>query len=220
VAGTLTGTLVIGFLSGLHLNYLAPVVTAFKKAQPQVTLDFFHGVNAQQLKALREGRLDVGFIMLPAQLEGYSQEVVWRVPFKVVLPKKHPLAGQRSFELGDLRNEDFVFCTRESRPQFYDEFFRQCVNAGFRPRVVQEVGGYPTNMLGLISVGSGVGVLPHFRGVERLQGIVWRDLIKPKMWNDYALVWRRTATSRVVEKFVSTAREIFPTPKEDDWAEP
>jgi DNA-binding transcriptional LysR family regulator len=219
VAGKLSGTLVIGFLSGLHLNYLAPAVQAFKKAQREVTLEFFHGVNAQQLKALREGRLDIGFIMLPAPIEGYAQEVIWRVPFKVVLPKRHPLAGRSSFELADLRHEDFVFCTRESRPEFYDEFYRHCANAGFRPRVVQEVGGYPTNMLGLISVGSGVGVLPHFRGVERLHGIVWRDLTKPKLWNDYALVWRQPATSRVVEKFVSTARSLFPTPKENHRAE-
>jgi hypothetical protein len=32
-------------------------------------------------------------------------------------------------------------------------------------------------------------------------------------------VWRQPATSRVVEKFVSTARSLFPTPKENHRAE-
>jgi DNA-binding transcriptional LysR family regulator len=218
-AGSITGSLVLGFLSGLHLNYLAPVVRAYKKAQPQVTLDFFHGLNSQQLKGLREGRLDIAFLTLPAPLDGYAQQVIWRTPFQVVLPSKHPLAKRKSFELADLRGEDFVFCTRESRPEFYDEFFRQCANAGFRPRVVKEVGGYPTNMLGLISVGVGVSVLPHFEGVEKIGGLVWRPLAKPKLWTDFALVWRQPATSPVVEEFVATARKVLSPLDEPERAE-
>jgi DNA-binding transcriptional LysR family regulator len=218
-AGTITGSLVIGFPSGLHLNYLAPVIEAYKKAQPKVVFDFFHGLNHQQLKALRDGRIDIGFVTLPAPLDGCAHQVIWRVPFKVVLPPKHPLAKRKGFDLADLRGEDFVFCTRESRPEFYDEFFRQCANAGFRPRVVKEVGGYPTNMLGLVSVGLGISVLPHFQGVERIQGIVWRALSKPKLWTDFALVWRQPATSPVVEEFAITAQKKFPLPVDPERAE-
>jgi DNA-binding transcriptional LysR family regulator len=218
-AGTITGTLVIGFPSGLHLNYIAPVIGAYKKSQSKVVLDYFHGLVGQQLKALRDGRIDIGFVTLPAPLEGFAHQVIWRVPFKVVLPHKHPLAKRKDFELSDLRGEDFVFCTRESRPEFYDEFFRHCSNAGFRPRIVKEVGGYPTNMLGLVSVGLGISVLPHFHQVERIQGIVWRPLTKPKLWTDFALTWRQPPTSPVVEQFTATAQKMFPPPPETERAE-
>jgi hypothetical protein len=112
-----------------------------------------------------------------------------------------------------------VFCTRESRPEFYDEFFRLCANAGFRPRVVKEVGGYPTNMLGLISVGLGISVPPHFENIERISGIVWRTLSKPRLWWDWALIWRRQGASRVVEQLVVTAEKAFPVTHEADRAE-
>ena len=218
-AGAFSGSLSLGFLSGIHLNYLAPVIRAFRKAYPQVALDYFHGTQAQQLKAVREGRVDIAFITLTPAAEDLETQLVWRVPFKVVLPQGHPLAKHRSFELGDLRGEDFVFCTRESRPEFYDEFFRQCANAGFRPRVLKEVGGYPTNMLGLISVGVGVSVLPHFEQVERIKGIVWRPLTKPRLWWDFALAWRRPAASRLVEHFLAAAERAFPIALESDRAE-
>lgn len=216
--GAITGTVALGFPSGLHLNYLAAVVAEFRRAHPKVEFDFIHALPAQQLKALREGRLDLGFINLPAPLEGLASCVIWRLPFKVVLPKGHRLARNNSFELADLRGEDFVFCTRESRPEFYDEFFRQCANAGFRPRVVKEVGGYPTNMLGLISVGVGLSVLPHFQQVERIGGLVWRPLTRPRLWTDFALVWRQPA-SPVVQEFVALAQKRFPVPTEADRAE-
>lgn len=218
-AGAITGTLVVGFPSGLHLNYLAPLLTAFKSARPKVAFDYVHALVAPQLKALREGRIDVGFVTLPASLDGLASRVIWRAPFQVVLPARHPLARRKTFELADLRGEDFVFCTRESRPEFYDEFFRHCSNAGFRPRVVKEVGGYPTNVLGLVSVGVGLSVLPYLKGVERIQGIVWRALSKPKLWTDFALVWRHPPVSPVVEQFATAAQKAFPLPPDPGRAE-
>jgi DNA-binding transcriptional LysR family regulator len=218
-AGLITGSLTLGFPSGLHLNYLAPVIGPFRKQFPKVELEFFHGVTAPQIKAVREGRVDVAFVDVTAPIDDVSQRVVWRLPFKVVLPQSHSLARRASFELEDLRGEDFVFCTREARPEFYDEFFRQCANAGFRPRVVKEIGGYPTNMLGLISVGVGISVLPHFEQVERFRGIVWRPLIKPALWMDYALVWRRPTPSPVVEAFLTAAERLLPPVPEADRAE-
>jgi len=218
-AGTMTGSLVLGFPSGLHLNYLAPVIKAFKKTHPQVQFDYFHGLAPEQLKALRDGRVDVAFVYLPVRLDGLEHQVIWRVPFKVVLPQRHPLARRPALELADLRNEDFVFCTREARPEFYDDFFRLCANARFCPRVVKEVGGYPTNMLGLVSVGLGVSVLPYFEKTERISGIVWRTLSKPGLWWDFALVWRRRGVSRVVEQFVATAKSHFPVPQDSNRAE-
>lgn len=217
-AGLITGTLTFGFPSGLHLNYLAPALKAFRKAHPKVELDFEHGVQREHLKALREGRLDIAFLILPAALESLEHRSIWRVPYKVVLPQNHPLSKRKSFILSDLRAHDFVFCTRESRPEFYDEFFRQCANAGFRPRVVKEVGGYPTNMLGLISIGVGLSVLPHFEQVESFRGLVWRPLVKPALWTDFALVWRR-ASSPTVEAFISVAEKIYPLPVEPHRAE-
>lgn len=218
-AGLISGSLVLGFPSGLHLNYLVPAINAFRKSYPKVEFDFFHGLPEEQLKALRAGGVDIAFLTLPAALDGLERLVIWRVPFKVVLPKGHPLAKRRAFELQDLRGEDFVFCTRESRPEFYDEFFRQCANAGFRPRVVKEVGGYPTNMLGLISAGLGLSVLPYFEKVERLAGLVYRPLVKPKLWTDFGLVWRPQTGPSVVSEFMALAAKLFPLPIDRNRAE-
>jgi DNA-binding transcriptional LysR family regulator len=218
-SGTIVGSLVLGFPSGLHLNYLVPAINAFRKDNPKVECDFFHGLPGVQLRALREGRIDLAYVSLPARLDGLEHQVIWRVPFRVVMPKKHALAKRQGVELPDLRGENFIFCPRESRPEFYDEFLRHCANAGFRPRIVKEVGGYPTNMLGLISVGLGLSVLPHFDKVEPLDGLIWRDLIKPRLWWDWSLVWREKGRSPLVEQFVTTCAKVLSLPKENERAE-
>ncbi len=215
-AGLITGTLVVGYPSGMHLDYLRPAVERFRREQPKVQFDFIHSLPAELVKTVRQGLIDVAFINLPAPLDSLAYRTIWRVYSKVVLPRNHRLAKRKNFVLADLRGEDFVFCTRESRPEFYDDFFRHCANAGFRPNVVKEVGGYPTNMLGLISVGAGLSVLPYFEKVERLSGIVWRPLTKPLLWIDWALIWRVQAPSRVVEEFVHTCESIFPAPAQPE----
>ena len=208
--GAISGRLTLGYPSGIVLNHLAPAIARFRRVHPKVEFDFFQGKAPEQLKALREARIEVGLMNLFVPTVGLEHQTIWRVPVKVVLPAKHPLAGQREFELADLRNEDFVICSRESRPEFYDEFFRQCTNAGFHPRVVKEVDGYPTNALGLVSVNAGVTVFPHFEQVERMHGIVWRPLLRPKTWVEFALVWRPQNVSRVAEEFIALASKQFP----------
>jgi len=207
--GAMVGRLTLGFPTGLHLDYLSPVIRAFREKHPRAEFGFSHALREAQMKGLREGSLDVAFVNLPGPLNGMEHCVVWRIPFAVVLPENHRLAGRKSLEFKDLAGEDFVFCARESRPEFYDEFFRHCTNAGFRPHVVQEVGGYPTTMLALIGLGVGLSVLPHFERAEGIRGIVWRPLARPKLWNDFALVWPRKTASPLLREFVLLAREML-----------
>lgn len=207
--GAIAGRLTLGFPFGLHLDHLAPVIRAFRELHPRVEFAFSHGLRVAQMKGLRDGSLDVAFLNLPGPFTGMDQCIVWRVPFEVVMPETHRLARRKSLEFKDLAGEDFVFCTRESRPEFYDEFFRRCTNAGFRPQVVQEVGGYPSTMLALIGLGVGLSVLPHFERTEAIRGIVWRPLTRPELWTDFALVWPRKAASPLVLEFIALARKTL-----------
>jgi DNA-binding transcriptional LysR family regulator len=207
--GAIAGRLTLGFPFGLHLDHLAPVIRAFREVHPRVEFAFVHGLRVAQMKGLRDASLDVAFLNLPGPFTGMDQCVVWRVPFEVVMPETHRLARRKSLEFKDLAGEDFVFCTRESRPEFYDEFFRRCTNAGFRPQVVQEVGGYPSTMLALIGLDVGLSVLPHFERTEGIRGIVWRPLTRPELWTDFALVWPRKTASPLVLEFIALARKML-----------
>ena len=71
-------------------------------------------------------------------------------------------------------------------------------------------------MLGLISVGAGVSVLPHFEQMERIAGLVWRPLTKPKLWVDFAIIWRARPASRVIQEFVTTVERTTAAPDRGD----
>ena len=75
-------------------------------------------------------------------------------------------------------------------------------------------------MLGLVSVGVGVSVYPHFDQVERMHGIVWRPLVKPVTTVDFAFVWRAKSVSAVVREFITAVEQELPPPDagESGWA--
>jgi DNA-binding transcriptional LysR family regulator len=207
--GAIAGRLTLGFPTGLHLDHLSPVIRVFRETNALAEFNFIYSLPAAQLKGLRDGSLDVAFVNLPGPLNGMDHCVVWRVPFEVVMPENHRLARRKSLEFKDLAGEDFVFCTRESRPEFYDEFFLRCSHAGFRPQVAQEVDGYPTTMLALVGLGVGLSVLPHFDRAEGIRGIVWRPLARPKLWSDFAIVWPKKTTSPLLLEFVALAQQML-----------
>lgn len=206
--GAMAGRLTLGFPTALHLDHLSPVIHDFRKRHPMVALHFQYGTREEQMKALRDGALDIAFVDVSGAIERMEHAVVWQVPFAVVMPDGHRLAKRASLGLRDLAGEDFVFCTRESRPAFYDEFHRHCANAGFHPHVVQETGGYPTNILGLVAMGVGLSVVPHFERAEAIRGLVWRPLAKPRLRVDFALVWPRESGAAPVAEFTALARRI------------
>lgn len=217
--GLITGKLGLGFPSGLNLDHIRPLIETFRREHPKVEFDFHHATAATQLKALREGKLDLAYTTLPVKEEGLEHHVVWRLPFQVVMSRHHAFSTKKEFRLQDLRGQDFVFCTRESRPEFYDEFFRHCANAGFRPGVLKEVGGYPSNILALVALGVGLSVVPQFKGAEQIGGLVWRPLVSPRMSVNFALLWRKDDSSLLLREFIDAARKKFPDETTETGAE-
>ena len=208
--GAMAGRLAIGFLSALQLDHLLPVVRAFRAENAQVDLTFSHATHEAQIAALQDGDLDIAFLDLSQPPAGCDHAVIWRIPFEVVMPEDHPLAKRKTVKLRDLSGENFVFCTREARPVFHDAYFRLCANAGFRPHVVQEVGGYPSTMLALVAMGVGLSVLPRFERAENIRGIVWCPLADQQFWIDFSLIWSRVSPPPPVQAFTSLARRMLP----------
>ncbi|WP_019634783.1 LysR family transcriptional regulator [Actinomadura atramentaria] len=65
--------------------------------------------------ALREGRIDVAFVWLPADLTGLRAEVVHTEPRVVGLPVGHRLAGREGVALADVGDEPLLWTERAPR---------------------------------------------------------------------------------------------------------
>jgi DNA-binding transcriptional LysR family regulator len=168
-----------------------------------------HNMNVpQQIAALREERIDMGFVRPPVTDSMLSTEFLVSDTFRVAVSKKHRLAHEKHIAIHDLRDESIIMPPRDRIPVFYDITLKLFNDAGFVPKVNHEVD-YPTMVLGLVSTGVGVALVPT--SVSRFQnpGITFVPLQPVSRVLETALAWRRDGVSETLKDFLQIARETI-----------
>lgn len=137
-AGVGAGRLRMGFLEYANHAVLPAALGTFRSLRPDAELEYREGSTAEQVGALREGEIDVGFVGLPLEdRSGLLLECVARVELVAALPKGHRLAARQAVALAELAEERFLLFPREFNPGYYDYLVGKCREAGFDPEVVR-----------------------------------------------------------------------------------
>jgi DNA-binding transcriptional LysR family regulator len=203
------GELRIGFAPSAPL--IAPFTTtllAFREAAPGVRLVLDDQVSTQQIEALMERRLHIGFVRSPSVPDlpdTLAAIELYREPLAAFLRADHPLAGDRTIALKALADEPFVFFPRDHGTSLHDQVLALCRRAGFTPRIAQEARANAT-ILGLVGVGLGVSILPASLAGIAVANVACRALSPAGVPSSMWLVHRRQDQSPIAETFVALAR--------------
>ncbi|MGV8211136.1 LysR substrate-binding domain-containing protein, partial [Pseudomonas aeruginosa] len=191
------GELKIGFTSSAPFTSTIPSsIHAFRKAYPDVHLDLQEMSSRQVLKALLEESLQVGVIRPLALPDAVHWVELFREPLVAVLRADHPLAAgsEDGLAIAALAEEPFVFFPRSYGTGLYDQVIALTRQAGFSPRIAQEASEAMT-IIGLVSAGLGVSILPASFRRTRVDGVVYRTLSDPEATTAVWLVRRQNEGS-------------------------
>ena len=153
----------------LTVGYIAPVLTSiltaalrrFSQERPDSEVVLRELSPGEQVKALREGRIDLALIGNPcAEIEGeFVMTILKRIPLEAVLPDNHLLARRKHIALSDLEGEPFIGFAEEKFPGRNAAICAACQAAGFTPRLGPQVENL-TGLLALVAAGKGVTLAP------------------------------------------------------------
>lgn len=197
----------VGFGYWTDLTKLCKAVKRFDESHPNATVELHSMSVPQQIAALREGRIDVGFVRPPVSDPELESEFLLSEPLVVAVPKSHRLASQKRVPLSALKEENIITASRETLPFFYDVTLKLFHDAGFVPKVHHEVG-YPTMVLGLVGTGVGVSLVPT--SIRNLQsaGVVFVPLQQSSRILETVLAWRRSAVLPILSEFLQVVRDV------------
>ncbi|WCY17333.1 LysR substrate-binding domain-containing protein [Pseudomonas aeruginosa] len=198
------GELKIGFTSSAPFTSTIPSsIHAFRKAYPDVHLDLQEMSSRQVLKALLEESLQVGVIRPLALPDAVHWVELFREPLVAVLRADHPLAAgsEDGLAIAALAEEPFVFFPRSYGTGLYDQVIALTRQAGFSPRIAQEASEAMT-IIGLVSAGLGVSILPASFRRTRVDGVVYRTLSDPEAMTAVWLVRRQNEGSPLALSFI------------------
>jgi len=184
---------------------LVGALQVFAKRYPAVRIELQFMNTGFQIEALREGRIDVGFLNQPVNDANLVLETVRTEPLWIALPKGHRLARINRVPLKELADEQFILFARRGSPGLHDLITTACRNAGFSLNVVHEVDNI---IASLMLVTAGLGLAFCTPSMQKLwPDIVFRPLQAGAPQVGYAVAFRQGAQSPVLESFLRVVRQ-------------
>jgi DNA-binding transcriptional LysR family regulator len=202
------GMMAIGTLSSLPFTAVLPrIVRSVLRSWPDLRFTFHELSTHQQVEALMDKRLDIGFVRLPVRdlPRALAATEILSEPLMLALPQEHPLANLPTVPVTKLKGEPFVGYSEDLRGGLPDVVRVLCEHAGFAPRVVQETTRVPV-AVSCVAAGLGIALVPATYAQVAIPGAVYRALDDPSARVSIALAYRRDNRSAVVQTFAAIGR--------------
>ena len=154
--GLTRGTIRIGTITSISVHWLPGIMKSFLEQYPGIRFELLGGVEYAEIEDwIRKGRVDCGFVGLPAgrELETISLR---RDRLVAVLPKRHPLAEAGSCPMERFAQEPFIRPEDDKDKEVAGIFER----AGVRPNVEYAVND-DYAVIAMVASGLGISILPE-----------------------------------------------------------
>lgn len=187
---------------GSNVLALPPLLARFRRKHPLVDIIVHTLSKAEQIEALREGKISVGFNLLGSKLVDVESTVVHIDALMLAIPTNEPVSKRASVPLAALAGLPLVVYSSGPRPNLMDVVFALCREEGFEPQLVQEVVDSVT-AIALVAAGFGVCLVPQSATQLRLEGVVYRRIQRtPPPVIELHCIYRQDETSPLVRAFV------------------
>lgn len=191
--GLQSGLIRIGTFSSVATHWLPNIIRAFQADYPNIDYELLLGDYTEIEQWLLEGRVDCGFLRLPAppELETIFLE---RDNLRAILPPEHPLAALERVPLAALCEDPFLMLVKEKNTEFAQLF----VQHGLTPNV-HFTAWDDYAIMSMVENGLGISVLPELILRRVPYRIVTRPLVVPA-YRDIALALRDKETASLAVK--------------------
>jgi DNA-binding transcriptional LysR family regulator len=203
-----TGRVALGYTaSSMFTERLPAVLRRFTASHPQVELVLHEMTSLEQLAALDARSLDVGILRKPAVAgpKGVAIEPWYVAPLVAALPKNHPLLAKRALRIADFDGEPLITYPRDAGVGLYWPVLQLFTRSGARPRIVREALE-PSVMIGLVSAGIGIAIVPADTRCIQLEGVAYRPIANPGAVSTLFLAHRDSETVEPVQQMIAAIR--------------
>lgn len=168
--------LVIGFVASTIYARLPELIREFRKVAKNVELVMVESTTLDQLAALKDGRIDVGFGRIRFDDPAVQRVILRHEKLVAAFSLDHPLAqGKGPISLHDLANEPQIIYPRQPRPSYADQVISLWRDYGIEPRVVHEARELQI-AIGLVAAEEGMAIVPESVRRARSHDVAFRDL--------------------------------------------
>ncbi len=195
--GVQSGLIRIGTFSSVATYWLPNIIKAFQKDYPGIDYELLLGDYTEIEEWIAEGRVDGGFLSLPAKHE-FETIPLQQDRLMAVLPQDHPLAGLEKVPLSGLCAEPFMLLEKGAKAEIAALFERNHL----QPRVhFTTWDDYA--VMSMVESGLGISILPELILKRVPYHIAVRPLDVPAVRTIAFCLRDKKAASLAMKRFVN-----------------
>jgi DNA-binding transcriptional LysR family regulator len=183
------GRVVVGYTAVTGWALLPALLAAAGKALPQVEIVLEEMVSSEQLQALAEDRIDIGFVRPLHASPGLAFHRVTREPMLLAIPARHPLAKQERVRLPDMAGQPLIMYSAREGRYFHEKIHALFAASGTQPNYLHHIGQTHT-IMALVAGGNGLAIVPESARQLRFEHVVFRPLWRKDVVAEVYLAWR------------------------------
>jgi DNA-binding transcriptional LysR family regulator len=150
----------IGFVASVLYSGLPTLMRKLRQHAPELDIQMVELMSVQQIQALKEGRIDIGFGRVPHSDPNVAGIVLREEPLAVVVPVGSPMARVSTpIPIAELAGQKLIVYPKAPRPGFADQVLNVLHGDGVQPAEVLEVQEIQA-ALGLVAAEFGICVIP------------------------------------------------------------
>ncbi|MCJ2091120.1 MULTISPECIES: LysR family transcriptional regulator [unclassified Methylobacterium] len=169
----------IGFVASTIYARLPALIREFRAEMPNVELSLVESGTLDQIAALKEGRIDVGFGRIRFEDPAVRRTVLRREMLAAAVPIGSPLGrGGDRVSLATLAQERLILYPSSPRPSYADQVLSVFHDAGVELGLIHEVRELQI-AIGLVAAEEGIAIVPESVRQARTEDVRYVELAEP-----------------------------------------
>ncbi len=196
INGIETGMIRIGTFSSVAIHWLPNIFAEFQKDFPGMEYEMLMGDYEEVERWIEEGRVDCGFLRLPAG-SAFDTISLKKDEYLAVLPKGHPLCEQKEIDIHQLEGQPFLLLEHGGRTEVSELLEKSRVHPKIRFTTWEDYA-----IMAMAEKGLGIGILPELI-LQRIPYEIEIRRLKEPYYRDIGIAVKdRTRLSPAMEKFM------------------
>lgn len=207
ISSGVVGRLCVGLHSSIAAGFLTDLRRRYREEYPNVELVIAEGRSADTIRQVREGSLDVAFVMGAAEAPDCHSRLVWSEPFVVALPVHHPLVTAERFEWLDLASETFLVRHGGAGPQLLNHIIRRIAERDRTPNIRRCDVGRDT-LMHMVADSEGTTLTTEAATHVPFPSVVFRPIADESEQAKFSAVWSPHNRSPALKNLLDLAIEM------------
>jgi DNA-binding transcriptional LysR family regulator len=200
-----SGRLRVGYRGVARFRIVPVAIRLMRERLPNASVTLAESMTALLHDHVRARLLDMGILSGPVTAEGLCTATVSRSTIVLAVPVRHRLSKRTVVDVEDIAEESFVEVLSYDALGYHALVRGVCAQAGFVPRVVQEVDSVDT-AAACVAAGVGISLVCAHLDVP-FPGVVYRPLRPPGPRVDIVAIWREDDDNPLIRPFVSSLQQ-------------